>query len=205
MAFISIPLSVKVAMEFIRGGVRIILTFHFTKSTAWVIGDMQTLATNMRDWWINQYKVIQPTDIALSRITVTDLSTQFGLYHELNIDPTIPGLVASPSLPGNATLAVTLLTAQRGRSFRGRSYVPLLDELHTGGDVVTATHVTSILTVYAALVTQLQTSMPTVTWVVASRFANHQPRVTGIVTPIIAFKSDSVVDSQRRRLTGRGK
>jgi hypothetical protein len=42
-------------------------------------------------------------------------------------------------------------------------------------------------------------------WSVASRFTNNEPRTTGISAPVTAVQAtDNIVDSQRRRLPGRG-
>jgi hypothetical protein len=43
------------------------------------------------------------------------------------------------------------------------------------------------------------------TWVVVSRFSGGVERVTGVTTPVVqAAYHDLNLDSQRRRLTGRG-
>ncbi len=39
---------------------------------------------------------------------------------------------------------------------------------------------------------------------IVSYVEDGEPRVTGLVTPVTAYESDGVMDSQRRRLTGRG-
>jgi len=45
---------------------------------------------------------------------------------------------------------------------------------------------------------------PTAQSVVVSHFANGNPRVAGVATPINAYQVNSALDSQRRRLLGRG-
>jgi hypothetical protein len=42
------------------------------------------------------------------------------------------------------------------------------------------------------------------TWVVLSKFFAKNPRSTAVATPITAVSADQYLDSQRRRLTGRG-
>jgi hypothetical protein len=47
--------------------------------------------------------------------------------------------------------------------------------------------------------------LPDAVHVVVSRYHLGAPRVTGIATPVITYlATDNNVDSQRRRLTGRG-
>jgi hypothetical protein len=112
--------------------------------------------------------------------------------------------------PANVSLAVSFRTAGRGRSSRGRNYfVGFVDDQVTG-NVVNNSDAVDIRNAYAALIAAAATA--NVSWVVVSRFSGVDadgkpiPRAAGVTSLINAVSLvDNDVDSQRRRLNGRGR
>lgn len=107
------------------------------------------------------------------------------------------------SFPGNVTMAVSFRTAAAGRSGRGRNYVPGLVDLRDGNSLLDATYAGQIVDAWAGLIAVAGDDG----WeqVVVSRFHDHAPRVSGVTNAVTStILTDRTIDSQRRRLPGRG-
>ena len=154
------------------------------------------------EWVINQKPYIN-NEVTLTAVKVTDLTT--------NVSPTVTVATGLPQagsqsgvlLPNNVSLVFTKRTNLRGRSQRGRTYWPGLGEPNVINNAVTPALVTAIAVGLSAMRTVVSAAG---SWemVVVSRYTNNNPRAAGIFTPVTGFTSDGVVDSQRRRLPGRG-
>ena len=101
-------------------------------------------------------------------------------------------------------LAVSRVRRVPGRSFRGRNYVVGVPQ----DQVVDINHVQSS---YAAAWIDTYSELLEGTfeegqqWVIVSRFEDGSPRETGIASEVLTVTVvDDVIDSQRRRLPGRG-
>lgn len=113
-------------------------------------------------------------------------------------------------MPGNVTMSVSFRTALRGRSFRGRNYVAGLTEDQVAGNIFISTLSASWKAAYEAIAAAIASTGWT--WVVVSRFSGVDavtkepiPRAAGVTTPVLSvIVVDDFVDSQRRRLAGRG-
>lgn len=113
------------------------------------------------------------------------------------------GAAGTNSMPGNATFCLSLRTAFVGRTRRGRMYTIGMDETQQGGGVVTPAYRNNWILLLAQL--NLAAAAVNWEWVVASFYSGGAPRPTGLVSPITSVIAvDDFVDSQRRRLQGRG-
>lgn len=113
------------------------------------------------------------------------------------------GAVGVNSMPGNATFCLSLRTAFVGRTRRGRMYTIGMDESQQSAGVVSSTYRNNWIT----LLEQLKAAAGAANWiwVVASFWSGGVERATGLVTPVESVIAvDDFVDSQRRRLQGRG-
>lgn len=116
----------------------------------------------------------------------------------------ITGGTAAMSLPNNVAYCLTKRTGVRGRSFRGRMYLPGIPSTQVDAPSrLASSYVASIVAGAAGLLADMITGgFPPV---VVSWMNNGAQRVTGVATPITSLApSDNVLDSQRRRLPGRG-
>lgn len=102
---------------------------------------------------------------------------------------------AGNSQPGNVAYAVSWRTGQSGRSFRGRSYLCNLAETDCSGDTITSG-------LLALVVDFAQT------FLLSRVGGKFDPAVGSRVlqgsTKIISYVLEATLDSQRRRLAGRG-
>jgi hypothetical protein len=148
--------------------------------------------------------------ITLVRLIGTLLDTAEALSYTLTVSPPVAGTATGTPLPNNSTYTVSFLTAGRGRSNRGRNYVPGIPVAGTASqNRVDADFRTGLLAYYEGL---KALGVPSSTFmVVVSRFSGIDsagkpiPREVGVTNNITSFATfDDVLDSQRRRLPGRG-
>lgn len=204
MPFVPVPNTVEVVPQFLYDLQRCANVHHVEKGSAWTTSDMELVAAAYRDWWdTNIRTAFAPTTLSLVSVIVRDLTTQSSPALEFTVGMPLVGTVAA-ALPNHVTLAVKWITALRGRSFRGRTYHVGLAEGHVLNNQLGAAFVNPLLAAYDALRDALETAVGGLVFVVVSKFANGVPRATGVTTPIIGTGLDTTVDSQRRRLPGRG-
>lgn len=201
MAFIPVPNVAQVEVRMTLDSQRIENTLYFEKAAPWGIVQLQALTADIRAWWIALVAPLVSASVALNTVFARDLT--FANSTQAEVSGGVSGTRGGPVLPSNVSLCVSFRTGQTGRSFRGRNYIVGLTEGDVIGNLVDDPLVQSYIDAYLGL-------LPIATenaseWVVVSRHTNGSPRVSGIGTPITSVVVvDRVVDSQRRRLPGRG-
>jgi len=204
MAFVPVPNTVMVESIYEWNGQVVENTayFEFTPGAP-TAGDVLDLLNEIRTVIQEELMPLLNETIALVRLVGTLLTAIDSLSTTLNVSPPFAGSSAGESLPNNVTYCISFITNARGRSFRGRNYVPGLGNGQVDGNNIVSTTRTALLAYYSTL----KAAVSELSWemVVVSRFEDGVARTTGVTTPITTFTTfDTVVDSQRRRLPGRG-
>lgn len=202
MAFVPFLNTVRVAMEFTQSGQVLVNVYHVSKSSPIITADMTAIAGIFRDWWIGTQRQYHNVNMGLTNVSVVNLTTQFSPGIELPVVPTSAGTVAGDALPLNCALVVEKITALRGRPYRGRVYLGGFTESDQSGSIWGASLVTNCVASLQSLEDEIE--LGGYEMVVASRQENNVVRTNGVVTAITGFTANNVVDSQRRRLPGRG-
>jgi hypothetical protein len=192
----------------IRGrldGQEIINTLYFALETGPITGtNLASLASTLDSWWSGYILPNLSQDYSYTGVEVVDLGAQNGAF-AFNDLTSGSGEYAGPALPNNVAMVVTFVTAVRGRSFRGRNYVTAIPEAVVTANAITIAWAAPVAVGYGELLPAGAASPTPFVWVVVSRFAGGSPRPEGIFTPVVdATLRDLTVDSQRRRLPGRG-
>jgi len=197
--------------------VRMSLAEQKVENTLWVLNDepwdggsLEELCSEIVTWWGTSYASITTDQVLLREVVATDQTSLTSATASVSGD-SAPGEHIGGTLPGNCSLAVSFRTAMRGRSFRGRNFVVgiPLEEMSSTNQVQTE-YQSAVKDAYDAFATAITTA--SWTWVVASRFSGVDPdtgkpipREAGVATLVTnTVVVDGVVDSQRRRLPGRG-
>jgi hypothetical protein len=179
-------------------------TLYFQASATLTFELMGELATAIVDWWTTEMAPGLSESLTLTSVVVTDLTTNTSPAILIPVVPAVPGEGTSPALPNNVTLCISFRTQFRGRSARGRNYISGLQE----NQVILSHFDAGVADFFTAAYQQLQGAGDFVAglqWVVLSRFTNGDERTTALARPITAVTVvDNNVDSQRRRLPGRG-
>lgn len=204
MAFVPALNTVMAEVRQTIDGQQIENTLYFQSDDPPTVASMTTLGTGIAVWWEDFVLVRQSNQIEFREVYLTDLTTATAPTVTIGPFTGKVGGVGVDSCPNNAAFCVSFRTAGRGRSARGRNYVAGLPESEVVRSRLVGAFRTQLVAAYEEILPP-DALAPGYTWVVVSRFTAGAPRVTALVQPITAVSSvDDVVDSQRRRLPGRG-
>lgn len=168
--------------------------------------DVDTLAAEVQAFWEGYLSTHVVEDLTLEEIYITDLSTQTSPTYTYPVTPAARGSRTGEPLPSNCTFCVSFRTNGRGRSSRGRNYVSGLAEADVGGNILDPTEADGIVNAYSAGILQNLNLSGFMEWVVVSSIQDGQLRAQLLAQPVTSvLYSDRIIDSQRRRLTGRGR
>lgn len=178
-------------------------TLYVTNEAGWSADALTGLASNMRDWWSGSLATMIHPIVKLREVVCSDLHDAAGAQVAIT-GGGLAGTLAGTALPANVAFCISFRSGLRGRSFRGRNYVPgMIQENQETPSTLVGAFVDDLIVVYSGLLTAVFPSGQQ--WVVASRFADGAPRVTGVTTPVASVvATDRVFDSMRTRLPGRG-
>jgi hypothetical protein len=201
MTFVPVPNTAQAELRWTVSDQLVENTLYFEHTGAILTADLVDLAGYLETWATTVFIGSMPSNVVWRECYVTDLTTQTAETYTSNLEVGDAGTQGAAA-PNNVTIAVSFRTAVRGRSGRGRNYVPAITAANVTANVVSSAFRNAIQSYYL----NMQTSLPAGwEWVVVSRYTNGAPRVTGQTYPVTAVVfSDSYVDSQRRRLPGRG-
>lgn len=177
---------------------------HFRTAGAPSAADLAAVAEGVEDWWVTNMPPLCPATVVYRETYAVDITSQNGGVFTAAGGAGTAGTNVSPALPNNVTIAISLRTAFRGRSFRGRIYHIGMCESFVTDNAVVPNILTSLDAAYGLLLNSANFGGAALA--VASRYQNNAPRALGISTEVISVNiADNVVDSQRRRLPGRGR
>lgn len=202
MAFIPVPNGVQLCFDFASSGQNWQFCLMLRKSSgAPTTTDLEDVVLAAATWWGSSLKPDLTTATTLRQIRATDMTVQGGPQHIDTINQA--GTSASDEIGLNSPLVVSLRTQKRGRSYRGRVYISgmNIDGISNAVDVASGT-ASAFATIFAGLATALDALGFDV--VVASRQHNGVPTNPAEVNEVTAYIVDTHLDSQRRRLSGRG-
>jgi len=210
MAFVPVPDTIEVETVFELYGQVVENTSYFTNAAGWDETSITDFLTALRTLISTDLMPLLAAAIKFTRLVGTLLDAVDSLGIVMSVTPPVSGSAGGAGLPNNSAYVVTFNTATRGRGGRGRNYIAGLtinDEVDA--NTVTGDFRTGLLSYYTAL--RALGSENGATMVVVSRFSGVDsdgkpiPRVTGLARPITSFSTfDTTLDSQRRRLPGRG-
>lgn len=205
MPFIPTPNCVQADLVYDWNGQVCQNVLHYVKASPWLTTHMEELAENLKDIWDAQIKAVVSSTLLLSSIRVTDLSSETGAVINYSLGLPIAGTDVSPSLPNNCAIVITKRTLLRGRSYRGRLYHCGLTEANVVGNTVNSGVVSGLVTRYSNFISvPLTVAADEALLTVLSLVNGGVDRANGVATLVNNLTSDGVLDSQRRRLPGRG-
>jgi len=153
-------------------------------------------------WFANELAPLLSDDWSAQRVVGVDLTSAIG--PRVDVGAATPGGVSGEANPNNVAACVSFRTGERGRSGRGRNYVPAIP-----GSLVTLNTIDPALV--AGLIGQYSLLMgagtfePGWQWVVVSRQTGGALRPVGVALPVtgVVMTSDQV-RSMRSRSVGHG-
>jgi len=179
-----IPCAVTMGMRFLSG--------------AATSSDGINLISTLETWFSAYMAPILSADITLNEVKVTDLTSSSGWT--ASDSPGIVGTAVGNPVANQVAMVVTLQTAKRGRSYRGRNYwpgLPLASLASTASWGPTA--VSDMDAAYLNLITALATPG----WVISilSRVQGKVHLTTGVATQVVSVRANAVLGTIRGRLS----
>lgn len=203
MAFIPIPNTARVELRFTQDSQQCANVFHVESSAPLSVGDLTSMGDAFATWYADLATNVSAT-VTLREISIVDQSSASSIGIIYNSGLPITGSVSGEAMPNGTSIAIKWSTGLTGRSFRGRTFHLGLAINQADSNEINSTLATLLVARYQELVTEVAGA--DFTLVVASRYANNAPRVTGVTTPILtASLADLTLDRQWRRMPGRGR
>lgn len=208
MPFIPVNNAAKAALHFQSFGQQCVNTLWFIKDGGWNETDLNDLCVALNSWVIAELLPLASNDTTFSGTSAVDMSAEGQEGVEVPVSPAEEGGNIVAGLPNNVTAAVKFLTGFTGRSNHGRNYFVGLGENQAVGNTLSDSAQSAILAAYDELGTYLVGLAAS--HVVASLYSGVDsegkpiPRVAGVVKTVTQYAMDNLLDSMRRRLTGRG-
>lgn len=204
MPFIPVPNVIQVEMVYSLNGQVCENVYHYAGATDNSPQHYIDLAAAFHTAWHISLAAYQTQSTYLTAVKITDMSDQNGTAIVFSPTDNNRGYRDTDSVPNNVAAVASWHTLLRGRSFRGRTYLLGLGTATVSGSRLTENTRNELQIVMNNLIAP-EFEMEALSLVIVSKFHNKQPRTTGIATPVTSVTVDANLDSQRRRLPGRGK
>lgn len=204
MPFTPAPNIVMVELRATLDGQKVENRWHVNAFHEPTAADLTSIGNNVITTVINDWIPTMPDALTLREVHLRSLHAANGI--ELTVPFPVPtaGSLLGLVTPSNVTICVSLRSNASGRSARGRLYWMGLRQSDVTVNTLSSTRGAAIVAAVQAMKDQLVAAG--YAWTVVSYFANKVPRPGGPVYFLVqtALLVDNTVDSQRRRLPGRG-
>ena len=184
------------------------LTFAIRDTSDAIFAVPITTAVNLYSAFTSTLAPFFSPEVVLRGVTFEDVRTI--PYGGLQYDGTeVPGAYGGGDapIPTDSALAISRFSAVLGRSNRGRIYWPIWDRAElSSADTVLDTHWGDIVDALNSLAGVMVESFPDLELGMISQQTAGVVRANGLFVPTVLWgTTDGLVDSQRRRLLGRGR
>lgn len=204
MPFIPAQWCVEVVMRGIMAGQTAINVFHLLNDIAPDETLLATINTTVETEWVDNIQELISAQYTLVSVKSTDLTSSSGASIENFLAIPQSGTAAGVGSVNNVALVISFRTDSRGRSFRGRNYIGGISANDRESPVeVTDAYLANFISGWVNFFTQVADSTET-EHVILSRYHDGAARPSGVMTPVTEYTADSMFDSMRTRLEGRG-
>jgi hypothetical protein len=201
--FIPFPNCAEAVIQGVMAGQDVLLTLGFQRLGGYDPETLSDLASTLAEWTTSTLLPKLVDDWTVLQIKVTDLSTDFAPVAFSSVGLPASGGVVGVPVTSNTAMVVSFKTANRGRSYRGRNYVPAIRaDRNVDAGTYSTTDTSEIQSAYYAM--QSATFATGDAHVVLSRYTGNAPRIEGVATPVLSYQAKQRVATQRRRVPGRG-
>lgn len=203
MPFQPVEDGIQVLVNYRELGQELQSQLYFQTDEPATEGRLTDVAQMVADWLTNSWTGVACNFATVVSILATDVSVSGGAQVTFTPIGGIVGALSSPPLPTGTTVTASWRTGRSGRSFRGRTYHVGLTETQVDGNALTAPSQSALQQAYTDLI--IAANVIDAPLSVCSRVSNGVLRNPAILTPVLSCLVDQYIDSQRRRLTGRGR
>lgn len=199
------PKVAKITLVHTLTGRQFLNTFYIYKASApWAQADLAAVATAAKNWWTLAYAPCISTAVGLTQIQVRVMDPANPYAYDLPVTPAAPGTRIGVPEAGNVSVTLSERTGLAGRRHRGRMYLPGVNENDVlSGDIIGGTLATAIANAGVQLLIAFgqNLAVPVIfhrPGLVPSTFDNTVDVITSVIV-------DTILDSMRKRLPGRGR
>lgn len=189
MPFVPFDSTVRAAIRYTCEGQNIVNTLWFRHLAEFGLNEVEDLANQLDLWAGGTMMPLFATTVVYQEVTVYDMRSADSFLVVNDDDQGQAGSAVGNPLPLNAAMTVTLQTARRGRSYRGRNYLSGFVEGAASATTFDPGPVSDVENAYENLILGDFTGIG---WqlVVASRQVVTPPTVVGVTTPVISFRAN---------------
>jgi hypothetical protein len=207
MVFVPFLQSIDVQIRGVMDNQRVANTLGFRYFELIGPGPLSDLAASLNQWWTLHARPLLPSSYQFAEVYAYMLDGPNSAAVTDGANAGWIGNRGSIPMPNNVSLAIKFNTNRRGRSYTGRNYWAGFTESDVALNTITDPIADYIVALYERLLWLAPPDFPSGwTWCVNSRYNGGEARLQGASEPITAVSTtDRIVDSQRRRLPGRGK
>lgn len=200
MVFVPASNVLQIEVRGTLNGIPVECVQYHHNAGSMVLADVDDLFDWYEAEFLPDYLAVLGIEYKVTELYGTDLTTVSAPTYSRVFSPQLEGAVSAAAMPGNVAACISFRTIGRGRSARGRNYVPGLPEASVTGNGMDLSMVNALVAAYELMLGG--GSYPVAwTWAVVSRFLAGSPRVTALVQDILDVLSTNLtVESQRGRL-----
>lgn len=197
------PTVAEIKMVGTMDGQTVTNRLYFDSPAEWTEEHLLELAAVVASWFGVDLAPLVSLNYVLNQLVATSMAAINSPQVIVTDGLPLPGTDTHGAAPNNCALSVSLKTGSRGKSGRGRFYLGGIPANQITASRVAGTYRTAVAAKFNEL--RLAVLAANARMVVYSTVTGGAPRPTGIAFPVQACEIvDDVLDSQRRRLPGRG-
>lgn len=200
--FVPVDKGIEVACRFILDGQYVQTGAWFQAPDVPTASDLEAAALVMSQWWGDISSNVSQMLIPLA-FQAYDRTAQVRPSFILTSFTPANGAITGEIAPNSVAACVSFLTGFGHISGRGRSYLMGIGVSQLTNNQFEPAQRAAWLAAYEQI--RLDAASAGLTHVIVSRYHDGLPRPLGVCVPVIACRIDPYVDSQRRRLPGRGR
>lgn len=179
--------------------------YFFQNGADPTVGDCSTVATIVKDWFIAEVLPQVTETLIMLKVTAKNLAVNGGAKAVIGFGGA-QGEVLTEQAPNNCCAVVTFDTGQSGKSSHGRNYISGVPNAVIDVNTIASDWYADLIDGYMTLLPGGAFDPSPYFWSVLSRQSAGIILGSAIAVPVLnVYASDTTVDSQRRRLPGRGR
>lgn len=203
MAFIPVPDTAMVELVYNFYSFKMENVFYYSGLAVDDPATLEGLCADALTQWYATFRIWQHSQLSLFQIKATDLTSESGPTAVLTPTTGNVGTATGDALPFNVALLLSVHTAKRGKSYRGRLYIPGMCEPRCVASTFDSELVDAMQAAFSYW-DYLDVNGEPYAMQIVSRYHNGAPRTLGVHTDVSGWTAQPIVASQRRRLPGRG-
>jgi len=202
-SFIPVPKTARAVLRQACFGQTVENVFHFIKADDYDGVDCADLANAVVTAWDNNIKPLVSPDVVLNDVIVTAIHVVSGPQYVASAGITGTAAEAGFETIGN-TIAIKFGTGNSGRSYRGRMYWPQLLASGVSNNELSLVAASAYIAALDTFFAEIDSGIGSAHAIVS--YQNEcEWRTEGVSTAVNSYSVvDRHLDSQRRRLSGRG-